>query len=123
LNFTVFFSVMPIINVGSSGNNRRLETITSNSAVVSVAAASTLVRAANNDRTVLYVTNIGNNWVTIDHKTNPTYGEGIMLSPNGGAYAIESGNLDKRVLHGICAAGLTTTLAVYEGTGEEVTQT
>lgn len=116
---------MPIVNVGSAFTQivRRLETASSTSGRVEVTAASTLVRPANNDRTILYVTNIGNNWATVDHKNNLVYGEGIMISPNGGTYLIESGNLDKRLLHAICATGLTTTLAVYEGTGEEVAQT
>ena len=116
---------MPISNVGPAftGITRRLETATSNSSTVNVTATSTLVRAANSDRTILYVINMGVEWVTVDHRNDPIFGQGIMLSPNGGTYLIESGNLDKRLLHAICAAGRTTTLAVYEGTGEEVAQT
>ncbi|GET44222.1 hypothetical protein [Microseira wollei] len=90
---------------------------------MNVTATATLVCAAHSERTVLYVINMGNEWVTVDHRNDPVYGQGIMLSPNGGTYLIESGNLDKRLLHAICAAGRTTTLAVYEGTGEAVAQT
>lgn len=116
---------MPIANTGPafSGINRRLETATSSEGTVNVTATSVLVVGANNDRTVLYVTNLGSEWVTVNHKATPTYGQGIMLSPNGGTYMIESGNLDKRLLHAICAAGKTSTLAFYEATGEEVAQT
>lgn len=116
---------MPISNVGPafSGINRRLETATSASGTVAMSATSTLIRAANNDRTVLYVINTGTEWVTVDHTATPTFGSGILLSPNGGTYQIESGNLDKRLLHGICATGKTSSISFYEGTGEEVLQT
>lgn len=115
---------MGIVNVGPgfTGINRRLETATSASGTVNVTQSSTLVRPANNDRTVLYIINAGSEWVTIDHRNDPTYGSGILLSPNGGTYQIESGNLDKRLVHAICASGKTTTLSFYEGTGEEVAQ-
>lgn len=114
---------MPVNNVGGSNIIRRLETATSTSANVNVSATATQIVAANNDRTCLYVVNTGSEWATVDHKATPTYGAGIMISPNGGAYTIESSNLDKRLLYGICATGKSTTLAVYEGTGEEVSQT
>ena len=116
---------MPISNVGAafSGINRRLETATSASGTVNVTATSTLVRPVNNDRTILYVINTGNEWVTVDHRNDPTFGQGILLSPNGGTYQIESGNLDKRLVHAICAAGRSSTLSFYEGTGEEIAQT
>ena len=116
---------MPLANTGPafSGINRRLETATSTATSVNVTATTGLVVAANNDRAVLYVTNLGSEWVTVNHSATAVYGSGIMLSPNGGTYMIESGNLDKRLLHAICATGKTSTLAVYEGTGEEVAQT
>ena len=116
---------MPLANTGPafSGVNKRLETSTSTEGTVNVTATSILVVAANNDRAVLYVTNLGSEWVTVNHKATPTYGQGIMLSPNGGTYMIESGNLDKRLLHAITATGKTSTLSFYEGTGEEVSQT
>ncbi|MFB2977413.1 hypothetical protein [Microseira sp. BLCC-F43] len=116
---------MSVLNVGStfSGIMRRLETTTSVSGMVNVTATSTLVRAANNDRTVLYVINTGANWVTVDHRNDPVFGSGILLSPSGGTYQIESGNLDKRLVYAICGAGLTSTLSFYEGSGEEVLQT
>ena len=116
---------MPVSNTGPSTSNiqRRLETASSTSKTVAMTQASALIIALNNDRTVLYVTNTGNEWVTVDHKATAVFGEGIMLSPNGGVYIIESGNLDKRLLSGICATGKSSSLSVYEGTGEEVAQT
>ncbi|MCL1468683.1 hypothetical protein [Argonema galeatum] len=116
---------MPVSNTGNLISNitRRLETATSTEGVTNVTATATVIVAANSDRTILYATNTGNEWVTIGHKAALLSGQGILLSPNGGNYAIESGNLDKRGLWGVCATGKTTTVAFYEGTGEEVAQT
>lgn len=116
---------MPISNTGSQVSNitRRLETASSSEGSVNVLATATVVVDANNDRTVLYVTNTGTEWVTVGKKSTIVYGQGIMISPNGGSYAIESGNLDKRGVWAICAAGKLTTLAFYQGIGEEVAQT
>lgn len=118
---------MPIIQ-GSTSNSvtatiKRLETATSTEGKVPVTDAGILIIAANPNRTVLYVTNTGTEWVCVNHKTPVVYGQGIMLAPSGGSYMIESGNLDKRLLHGICATGKTSEIAFYEGTGEEAVQT
>lgn len=116
---------MPVNNTGPAFSDieRRLQTATSTSGSVAATATTALVVAANDNRTVLYATNMGAEWVTVDHKATAVFGQGIMLSPNGGTYTIESGNLDKRLLHCVCAAGKTSTVAFYEGTGEEVAQT
>jgi DNA-binding beta-propeller fold protein YncE len=109
------------ISPGGGGGTTGLtfqETINSNATSVAVDATSTTVITANSKRTCLYVINIGINWVTLNHKTPITFGQGIVLSPYGGAYIIENNNLDKRSLYGICDAGQSTLLSVYEGLSE-----
>lgn len=115
---------MPIIGGGSPTNIniKRLETSASTEGKVTITDAGVLIIAANNNRTALYVTNLGGEWVCVNHKTPVVFGQGIMLQPNGGTYMIESENLDKRLLHGICATGKTTEVSFYEGSGEETAQ-
>ncbi len=80
---------------------------------VSVANTSTEIVAANTNRTYLLLVNDSDEDIYIKIGAAAVQGAGIRINSGGGSFEMSgrNGNLDTRVINGICATGTKDMLA------------
>ena len=81
---------------------------------VSVAAATTLVLAANESRVNAVFVNDSSEVIYLSRGNAAVVGRGIRLNANGGSYEIDASNLFVGAINGI-ATGAGSNLTVSEG--------
>jgi len=83
-------------------------------ATVNVSATSTEIVAANNNRSCVFLTNIGKDdvWMALD--TAALLDKGILLGKNGGSLLLDLGALTVGAINGIAASGKTSDVTFLE---------
>ncbi len=83
-------------------------------ATTNVTDVNTTIIAANPDRTSAIITNVGKQDVWAACDADAVFGEGILLSRNGGSMVIDSTTFTEGPITGICASGKSSDVTYHE---------
>jgi len=83
-------------------------------ATTTVTDVNTEIIPANSDRTSAIVTNVGKHDVWAACDADAIFGEGILLTRNGGSMVIDSTTFTEGPITGICAAGKSSDVTYHE---------
>ena len=82
---------------------------------VTVLAVSTLVRAANQNRTELELVNDGDSIIYLSRGHAAAIGDGMRINPRGGRFRMGTGNLFYDAIYGITGDGGMCNMTITEG--------